>query len=77
MGHLDFSGYTFNALYCHFVILNSFFFVIVMIIYSQAAQLRNLTMHRYPIILIDVFLDFKLYKIIHCHFFSLTWISFM
>ena len=24
MGHLGYSGYTFNASYCHFVILNSF-----------------------------------------------------
>ena len=45
MGHLGFSGYTFNASYGHFVILNSFF-VIFMIIYSQAAK---------PISLIDCF----------------------
>ena len=38
-----------------------------MIIFSQAAKLRNLTMHRYPIILSDFFFDFTMS--IHCHFF--------
>ena len=59
MGHLGYSGYTFNASYCHFVIF--------MIIYSQAVKLGNLTFYRdILIILIDCF-DFTI--CIHCHFF--------
>ena len=38
-----------------------------MIIYSQAAKLRNLTMYRYPIILIDFF--FRFYNVYTLSFF--------
>ena len=66
MGHLGFSGYTFNASYCYFVILNSFLCHFYDHIFSGCKASKS---YHVQISYYFNFFFFDFTMSIHCHFF--------